>query len=82
MPKLRPGYIRVSSGGLTRWIKAKTPEAAFNKFLKLYKPKKLGLLVEYYGSCIDDPDHIAYASTQNLLMKIGRWSGEVIDETK
>lgn len=81
MPKLRPGYIRVSSGGLKRWIKAKTPEAAFNKFLKLYKPKALGTLVEYYGLAIDDPEHLAYADTQRLLEKIGRWSGEVTHET-
>jgi hypothetical protein len=40
MAKPRKGYIRVSTGGLTRWVKAASITAAFNKFLKLFQPKK------------------------------------------
>ena len=71
---LKPGHIRISSGGLTRWVKATTPDEAFRIFLARYNPKSLGQIVEIRGECIDDPEHTAYASTERLLREMGKWS--------
>jgi hypothetical protein len=76
MSHLKPGIIRVSSGGLHKNIKASTPFEAFKIFIEKYKPKSLGQLVEFKGLVIDDPEHICYSSTQRLLEKMGKWSDE------
>ena len=72
--QLRKGYWRISTGGLKRWIKAPTATKAFAKFLNVYHPKSLGQIVELYGAEVDDPEHLAYASTMRLLKDLGRWS--------
>jgi len=71
--QLKPGFIRVSSGGYSMSVEADTVQQAFELFLNLRKPKQLGLIAEFYGLGIDDPEHLAYGSCQRFLEKMGRW---------
>lgn len=71
-----PITIRVSCGGCSAKVQARSLVEAFGLFLDKKQPKALGVLCEFKTKLWDPVDDTFYMSTEVALEKLGRWSKE------